>query len=363
MSDLGGGTGNHVLGMCRQFSPVRCRAEILSLAPCTSRIAPDVPVAILERSPFMHRYPVAQLRALRQIRRFLGDHRFDLVHAYFFWPIIYARLLKLTGRIRHLVENREDEGFNWGFHEYCWLRWTRHVPDQVICVAESVRRQAIDREGLDPDRVRVIHNGIDESARPSRSAADVRRELGFAPEAPLVGMVANLNRAVKGGTYFIESLPHILRKVPQARFVIVGQANQPQFLEQARRLGVDQCLAFAGVRSNVEDFYAALDVSVLTSLSEGLSITILESMQHRLPVVATRVGGNAEVVVDGQTGFLVEPRNPQAVAERVSQLLTDGPLRRRMGESGTHRVQQCFRLQDTADQYHGAYCRLTESHP
>jgi glycosyltransferase involved in cell wall biosynthesis len=106
-----------------------------------------------------------------------------------------------------------------------------------------------------------------------------------------------------------------------------------------------------------------MDVSVLTSLSEGLSMTLLESMAHALPVVVTRVGGNPEVVVEGGTGFLVPPKNPAAFAGRVALLLQDPDLRRRMGRAGRARVEDRFRLRETSERYLGVYESLIEEAP
>ena len=126
----------------------------------------------------------------------------------------------------------------------------------------------------------------------------------------------------------------------------------------AESLGVSRHLIFAGFRKNIADFYAAMDVSVLTSLSEGLSIVVLESMSHGLPVVVTAVGGNPEIVVDGQTGFLVPPKDPQAFASRVVALLQDPALRRRMGEAGRRRIEEHFRMDKTASEYLAIYERV-----
>jgi glycosyltransferase involved in cell wall biosynthesis len=98
-------------------------------------------------------------------------------------------------------------------------------------------------------------------------------------------------------------------------------------------------------------FYAAMDISVLTSLTEGLSIALLESMSYGLPVVVTRVGGNPEVVLDGETGFLVPPKDTTAFAEKVVVLLQDRELRARMGDAARRRIDEQFRVTDVATHY------------
>ena len=159
----------------------------------------------------------------------------------------------------------------------------------------------------------------------------------------------------------MEAIPLVIQAVPTARFVVVGSGNEiDELTRSAKNLGVSKHLIFAGFRKNIADFYAAMDISVLTSLSEGLSITILESMSHSLPVVATAVGGNPEVVVDGQTGFLVPPKDPQAFASRVVALLQDPALRRRMGEAGRRRIEEHFPMDKTASEYLELYERVQQ---
>lgn len=358
--DLGGGTGNHLLGMIGHWDEDRWRVEVASTVPRTTHVEVPGRFTRLPEPAGPRVYPIRQLARYLQVRRLLRGRSPDLVHAYFFWPILFGRLLRLQGLIPRLVENREDEGFNWGWHEYLWLKATRKAPDRVICVSEAVRRVAVRREGLDPERAVVVHNGIPPKPRtpPDRVGA-LREELGIPRGAPVVGLVANLNRSVKGVDRFIAAMPLILEEVPDARFVVVGRGSGLASLKrQAEREGLDDRAIFPGYREDVDVFYDMMDISVLTSLTEGLSITLLESMEHGLPVVATRVGGNPEVVVDGVTGHLVPPDRPERFAERVVHLLRHPDLRGRMGEAGRERVRKKFGLERAARGYAAIYREL-----
>jgi glycosyltransferase involved in cell wall biosynthesis len=302
MADLGGGTGDHLLSMIRLWDPRAWDSRILSAAPLTSRHTPDIPVTDVGMKGRLARFPLAQIVTQYRVARALRQHPPDLVHSYFFWSIMYGRFLKRIGRIGRLIENREDEGFAWGDREYAMLRRTRHLPDRVICVSEAVRKVALEREELDPHRTVVVHNGVELETQASESREEVRRELGYEADVPLVGMVSNLNRPIKGIRYFLDAVPLILRAVPSARFVIFGGGfgrggHEAMLRDRAAALGIAQCVQFAGFRPDIERYYCALDLSVLTSLSEGLSIAVLESMKHGVPVVVTSVGGNPEVVV------------------------------------------------------------------
>lgn len=356
--DLGGGTGNHLLGMLQHWiTHPEWQAELVSTVPSTSKVECPVPLSYLS-PPKINRYPFAQVSRFRQLHSYLRRRQPTIVHTYFFWSIIIGRLLKHIGAVDKLVENREDSGFNWGWHEYQLLRLTRRLPDRVICVSNSVRDVVMRKEGVSGDRIEVIHNGIPE-VQTSSSRESARKRLGIAQEQLVIGMVANLNREVKGGAYFVEAIPKVLNEIPAATFLVIGLNPGEELRRRAEELGVSRHLLFTGYRADVDELYPAMDLSVLTSLSEGLSITILESMQAGIPVVATNVGGNPELVCNGDTGFLVEPKNVSEFASKVITLLKDTELRKQFGFNAQHRVHEHFRISRTAEAYMNTYDSLS----
>jgi glycosyltransferase involved in cell wall biosynthesis len=354
--DLGGGTGNHLLSMMKYWDKGRWQVEILSRAPITSRISPDVPVRYVPSDGCINIYPIAQIRALGRIRKEISKRPPEILHTYFFWPILFGRLLKLGGVIPTLIENREDQGFDWGIHEYSWLRMTRSLPDRIICVSDAVKQVVMERERVGEDRIVVIRNGVEPFPDTEKETAETRKELGLEPHHLVVGMVANFNRAVKGVSLFLDAVPQIVRAVPEAMFLLLGRGKEEKALrEKARSMGIDPYVLFAGFRRDIHRYYAIMDVSSLTSYSEGLSITLLESMQCGIPVVATRVGGNPEVVVDDETGYLVKPGDASDFASHVVKLLKNRDLRKSMGKEAWKRVEKHFRMREVASRYVGLY--------
>lgn len=356
LSDLGGGTGHHLFALLRARPDGSWTARVLSEADNTARV--DCPVSFdLLPSTRFRRYPLAQVERYRQLRSRLIKETPDVLHTYFFWSIVYGRMLRARGLVPRLVENREDLGFNWGLHEYAVLRLTKNVPDRVVCVSEAVRERVLDREGLDPSRVAVIRNGVaPPTPRDEAVRGAVRAELGVPSGSPLVGMVANYNRPVKGAAYFVDALPLVARAVPDVYFALIGLGeNRVDLQQRAEAAGVGDRLIFTGFRSDIDRLYEALDISALTSLSEGLSITLLESMRHGVPVVATRVGGNPEVVRHSETGFLVPPRDPKSFAAEVVRLLRDSDLRTRFGDRARKVVRESFAIEDVAAAYADVY--------
>lgn len=359
ISTMGGGTGFHLArllehraGGAFEFA-LHCDGQFETPPPSGVRVYDRT------RRGSLHRFPVAQWRQFRALRRTVRAERPDILHTYFFWPIVYGRILRRLGVIRRLVENREDQGFNWGAAEYALLRRTAHVPDRIICVSDAVRDTVAKREGIGAEQLRVIRNGV---ALPntSRSGVDeTKEELGIPPASPVVGLVANLNRPVKGVRYFVEAVPEILAIQPDTHFLVIGDGPQrPELEARCAELHVHAAVHFLGYRTDMHRLYPVMDVSALTSLSEGLSITILESMSHGLPVVATQVGGNPELVQEGRTGHLVPPRDPVAFAIAVADLIQDPDGRRRMGSAARRRVETEFALSHVASQYDTVYREL-----
>ncbi len=354
--NLGGGTGNHFLDMVKHWDKRKWSTTIVTQVPTSSRVTSDIEVLVFPERRWHERLVMGHWRKFSYLRKLVLKIRPNLLHTYFYWPIMYGRWLKQLGDIRVLIENREDEGLGWNKFDYSLLRLTSSLPDRVICVSEAVRQVVLGKEAVEPRRTIVLHNGVTPAQSAVSSASETRRELGIPEDALVVGMVANLNRPVKGVSYFIDAVPLILQAVPHSRFLILGRGKEEEALRaRAKALGVDKCVVFAGFREDVDRYYEAMDISALTSLSEGLSLTLLESMNHGLPVVVTRVGGNPEVVSPGETGFLVAPRDVPDFAAKVVQLLLDPGLRERLGRAARTHIEANFQLSDVATRYLAIY--------
>lgn len=364
--DFGGGTGRHLSSMIRRWEGSGWTVEVICQGAIDQTLTEDLaitPGPAPSALRMLRGFPVAHVRSFAQVRSQVASFQPDIVHCFFFWSFVYGRLLRRLDLVPALVENREDQGFNVRPWQYELLRRTSHVPDRVVCVSEAVRRVAVAREGLRTSAAVVIHNGI----APAAGALDpgaARRALGLHDDGLVVGMVANLNRRIKGVEYFIDAMPLVSHAVPGVQFIIFGDGQlRPELEARARAKGVASIVTFAGFRADVDRYYSAFDVSALTSLSEGLSITLLESMRNGIPVVATRVGGNPELVTNGETGFLVPPKDPAAFASRVCALLGDADLRRRMGDTARRVIAARFDADTVADTYLQLFRALRERPP
>lgn len=231
-------------------------------------------------------------------------------------------------------------------------RLVMHGMDCIVCVS-AAQAARVRRAGVPSSRIRVIRNAV--ATEPfDKPEPHYRKKLhdlfSWRPEV-VVGAVGRLSRE-KGFDQFIDAAALVRQKHPDTGFVLFGDG--PLRATLANRIAarqLDGSFVLAGFRTDAARFVPFLDVSVLSSHTEGLPTVVMEAMAARVPVVATAVGGTPEVVVDGVTGYLVPPHNVAALAGRISDLLADHTARRRMGEAARRRIEDEFIFPRMSKQY------------
>ncbi|MDJ0894087.1 MAG: glycosyltransferase [Alphaproteobacteria bacterium] len=221
----------------------------------------------------------------------------------------------------------------------------------------------LEAEGVRPDRLRLIYNGIEVTPAEPAATASRRAPLSLPEDAVVITQVANLI-PYKGHADLLEAFAKLRSAAASdAVLCLVGRDDGigPQLVDQARSLGIAEQVKWMGVREDVADILAASDIGVLSSHEEGFSNAILEGMAAGLPMVVTRVGGNPEAVLDGETGFVVEPRDPEGLAQALGRLTDNPDLRRRMGEAGRQRAADHFSLTRCVEDYERLYASLNGS--
>jgi len=220
-------------------------------------------------------------------------------------------------------------------------RWKYRQVDCFICASDAIRQMLVG-DGVPAARAVTVHEGIDIERVDSASRAKLHEELWLPHHAPIVGNVAALVPH-KGQRHLIEAARLVLPQVPDARFIIAGEGElRPALERQIKDHHLEKHVLLVGFRPDVLSLHKAFDIFVLSSVTEGLGTSLLDAMAAGKPVVATMTGGIPEVVVDGETGFLVPPRDHAAMAEASVALLKDEALRRRMGEAGRARACALF---------------------
>lgn len=232
---------------------------------------------------------------------------------------------------------------------------TRYA-DIVVANSEAGREYLIKR-GIAPERVKVIYNGLNVTRLNSngKDVERIRQALGLPTGGQVVGIMARLF-PVKRHDIFLQAAALVNQAIPETRFAIVGDGPWRDYLEAlSQKLGLESKVAFLGEQREVGPYLAAFDVAALTSETEGCSNSVLEAMAVGKPVVATDVGGNRELIDNGETGFLVPFGDPKALSEAIIRLLRDPVLARMIGERAKERTIHRFSLENMVNQYESLY--------
>ncbi len=281
----------------------------------------------------LQRWPADELRRIAAI---LDNGDYDVVNTHMSRASLFGVLLRLFTRVPRVAT---------AHCRHFQPHWA--LNDMVIAVSEACRRYHRLVNLVPARRIVTVHNAIDErrfEGHGPHVRHEVRKKLGIADSEPLIAIVANVIPR-KGHLYVVRALPAIIGKVSNVKLILVGDQNHrySQLVRsEADALQVSSHVHWLGRRDDVSELLAASDLLVLASVEEALGLAILEAMATGLPSVGTNIGGIGECIVPNQTGLLVPPRNPAALAEAITELLVDDAKRRQMGEAARCRFLEEF---------------------
>ena len=308
----------------------------------------------------LERASAANLRAWRPVVSLIRNEPVDVLHAHKFGSNLWASLLGLVARPTVVVAHEHT----WSYEGNAFRRLADRFViaprvDALVAVSREDRRRMIEVEGIDPAKVRFIPNGIaDIVADRDGARGDARAALEIAVDAPVIGAVGAL-RPQKAYANLIRAAVSLRDRFPRLRVLIVGNGSERQRLQQlTAELGLEGCVTLLGHRDDVPELLQAVDVAVSSSDFEGSPLSVMEYMEAARPVVATRVGGVPDLVEDGVTGLLVEPREPEALAAAIAQLLDDPERARQMGAAGRARRRREFDIDVTVTRIQELYEEL-----
>lgn len=331
-------------------------------------VAMNIPVEIVPFRRLLH--PLVDIRTFQALYKHYRERKFDIVHTHTSKAALIGAIAAVAARIPVIVNTAHNLGFIampkrmlkvlFWIYDFVLLRSTT---DAVITVSTKVRQQALAARLLSPLGVFAVHNGISrQKMQVSAADAQARRlEFRATPDEVLIVCVARLVW-FKGLDTLVSALALLLQQHPGVRVVVAGDGPlHQQLAAQADSLGISNSFILSGERRDIPAILAAADIFVLPSVSEGLPISIMEAMASAKPVVATDVGGVAELVDHNITGLLVPPASPVALAQALERLVQDKPLRMRMGTAGQNRIDSEFSphkmAQATAAIYHACLAR------
>jgi glycosyltransferase involved in cell wall biosynthesis len=310
----------------------------------------------------LDRKPGLDHRCATALRRIAHQHHDAIIHAHQYTPFFYTALAQFTAGLDARIIFTEH-----GRHFPDRTRLPRRVinrlvlhrmADRITAVGHFIKQALIDHDGIPADRIEVIHNGID----PARFAAPpagfdrdrLRASIGADAGTRMILHVAGF-RPVKDHATALQSLKWLHALGCPATLVFAGSGpTMPQIQAEADALRLADRVKFLGNRTDIAALWHASDVGLLTSLSEGVSVAILEAGAAGKPVVATNVGGNSEIILDGLTGKLAPRGDAAALAAALKDLLIDADQRARLGRAAAQRVCSHF----TQQQMHAAYTQI-----
>ncbi len=339
------------LVVCSEEGPLPDRLCSLSVPVFTLPIHKEVNILGRLNVPT----PSTVLRLARLLRR----ERVRLIHSYTLETIDYAHAAAvLTGC--PLIHTSQDTWFGGSFRRIQWWVMNR-VPSRIIVISEAVRRGLHVGTDLAPARVVKIFLGIDLARfAPRDEGAAVRAEFGLQPDTPLIGLVGRLC-SVKGPDIFLAAAALVARRLPAARFLVVGGAvlRHDDYAEEVLRViqrhGLQQHVMLTGFRDDVPRLMAGMSVVVSASPKESCPLVLMEAAACGRPVVATRSGGSEEIVVDGETGLLVPVGDPPAMAEAIVTLVSDMTRAAAMGRAARQRAEADFDITRMVRQVEAEY--------
>ncbi len=305
-------------------------------------------------------YGLRGWRALASLRRMLREQHFDIVQSqHEKSDLINALLPRQRGTVR--ISNRRDMGFNKSPRLRLMFRFINHRFDCVVAPAQPILSGLGREEALDIRQMLWIPNGVDiDLFRPwDASTRDAGREaLGLEAGAIAFGCVASFT-PVKRHVDLIAAFAQVVARQPQARLLLVGDGPlRAEITAQIAALGVHEHVRLLGNRPDIQNVLPLLDAAVLASSTEGMSNALLEAMSSGLPLVATAVGGNLQLVNDDVNGLLVPVTDPTALAAALERLSNSAALRQRLGSAGRARIEREFSLDSMVRSYDRLYHRL-----
>jgi glycosyltransferase involved in cell wall biosynthesis len=341
--ERGAGAEMVLVEAAKRLNPERFRVLCGLLTPDAEQIIPAQLATVDFRMPWLNGW--VWLRFFFRLCWVIYRHQVDVIHVNSYVPGNYARLAAVLMQVPIVIDHWHGfTRFNRKRRLIC--RALARFTDLSLTVSQGVKDNLVKEIGLDPNKVRVVPNGVDIAAiDAARPGLEVRRELGLPEAAPVIGLVGRLDHWGKGHKELFTAMGSLKDRYPVHVLIVGGGRREEEVKQLAASLGLAGQVHFLGSRQDVPDLLHAMDIFVLPSYSEGLSLALLEAMAAGLPVIATAVGGNPEVVTDGATGLLIPPRDAEALAGALKRLMDNPTWAKDLGNSARRHVETDYSLE------------------
>jgi len=285
-----------------------------------------------------------------KLAKILKEENVDIVHTHNPGALIYgtiaARLAgtKVVINTRHGRERRPVNGLIWAMN------------DTIAAISKDAKERLLKYNKINPKKINIVHNGVEIERFSSSQNKDTKKKLlNTQTDCQIIGTVSRLAEE-KDQFTILEAFSKVSKNISKVRLVFVGDGPLRKELENySGKIGISNKVIFLGFQKDIGEIVKTFNLFSLPSLTEGISLSLLEAMAAGKPCVATNVGGNPEVVVDGETGILVPPKDPQAMADAIVKILRNPELAQKMGAAGRRRVEEKFSLDRMVGEYEELY--------
>jgi len=357
-----GGTETQAVELARRLDPTRYQVTMGCLrkeGPLLRRLD-ATPVHVVHFDVGGGIDSPSGLCGVLRLAVFLRKERFEIMHAHDLWSNLVGMIAATLARVPVTITSQRDLSHDawYGTYRRRFLRFVQGRSSMVLTNAKAIRDGLIAADHLAEKKVCVVYNGVDLDG--FRNAVPNRESLfPNSRGRKLAVLVGNMNSDVKGHPVLITAAADMVKLHPEVQFVLVGDGpKRSDFEAQVEASGLKPHFLFLGRRNDVPQILASCDIAVLPSLAEGLPNAVLEYLAGGLPVVASALGGNLEVIQDGVTGLLVPPQDPRLLAAALVGLLSDESFAAQLARAGREHVASNFSFERLVSEIEKLYAQL-----
>lgn len=356
-----GGTEQVIRQLVRQMP----KAEFVNSILCIDGSVGPLGQSLQKEGVKVHsvsRSPGFDFQLVQKIRDHIQEGRFDVVHCHQYTPFVYGRIAAFGTAARVVLTEHgrfHPDRFRFKAAPVNWL--LAMITPAVVAISSATRDALARFEFFPARRIKVIYNGIEGLVHDVETSNEARTELGIPEGSFLWGTVSRLD-SVKNQSMMIRAFLRFVEQYPDSYLLIVGDGPERKSLvDQAAMSGVADRIIFTGYIQQPTRYMGAMDGFLLSSFTEGTSMTLLEAMSLGVPSVVTRVGGNPEIVIDGETGLLAENDDEIGFADAMATIYRDHELRERLSKNSQDRFQERFTVSRMTEQYETLYLNILDS--
>ncbi len=307
------------------------------------------------------RKPGVDWNLIVRLRRFLKERKIDIIHAHQYSSFFYAALAKNFSKKPCIIFTEHGRFYpdRRRLKRVLFDPFLSGFASEIISIAEATKEAMARYDNFPREKIKVIYNGVVfKTGDVNRTTK--RQELNIAPDDFVLATAARLD-PIKNHDMLIRTMKRVSGIRPDCKLIIAGDGPEYDRLSgEIKKNGLTGVVRLLGQRDNVAGIFLASDLFLLSSLSEGHSVTLLEAMNAGLPAVVTNVGGNPEILKDGVTGFLVDSNDDKAMAEKILELYQNRSLAKRLGNAAKERARTLFSFERMMSQYKELYIKYAE---